>query len=67
MREGQRNGRAAAKIAHQDIAALMREDIDEARARLGIARPAMYRECLAILEGEGHLGEDLSLGSAEAA
>jgi len=67
VREGQRNGRAAAKIAHQDIAALMREDIDEARARLGIASPAMYRECLAILEGEGNLDEDLSLGSAEAA
>ncbi|QIQ86195.1 Coq4 family protein [Erythrobacter sp.] len=67
VREGQRNGRAAAKIAHQDIAALMREDIDEARARLGIAKPVIYRECLRILESEGNVREELTLGGAEAA
>ncbi|KPP93263.1 Coq4 family protein [Erythrobacter sp. HL-111] len=67
VREGQRNGRAAAKIAHQDIAALMREDIDEARARLGIAKPVIYRECLRILEAEGNGREELTLGGAEAA
>jgi len=67
VREGQRNGRAAAKIAHQDIEALMREDIDEARERLGIAKPVIYRECLAILKSEGNAREDLTLGGAEAA
>ncbi|MEQ8412064.1 MAG: Coq4 family protein [Erythrobacter sp.] len=67
VREGQRNGRAAAKIAHQDIEALMRDDLDEARARLGIAKPVVYRECLAILESEGNVREDLTLGGAEAA
>jgi len=59
-------GRAAAKIAHQDIAALMREDIGEARARLGIGKPEVYRQCLAILEGEGMMREDLTLGGAGA-
>ena len=32
IKEGRRLGKAAAKIAHQDIAALLREDIDAARA-----------------------------------
>ncbi|MEE4338573.1 Coq4 family protein [Erythrobacter sp.] len=67
VREGQRNGRAAAKIAHEDIAALMREDIDAARARLGIAKPVIYRECIRILEAEGNFREELTLGGAEAA
>jgi len=68
VREGQRNGKAAAKLAHQDIEALLREDIDEARARLGIEEPKVYRECLAILESEGKKREDLTLsGGAPAA
>ncbi len=67
IREGRRLGRAAAKIAHQDIAALMREDIAAARARLGIGKPDVYRQCLAILRGEGIVSEELSLGSAQAA
>jgi ubiquinone biosynthesis protein COQ4 len=66
IREGRRLGRAAAKIAHQDIAALMREDIGVARARLGIGKPEIYRQCLAILAGEGILREELTLGSAAA-
>ena len=67
IREGRALGRAAAKIAHQDIAALMAEDIDAARARLNIGRPIAYRECLRILESEGILSEQLALGSAQAA
>jgi ubiquinone biosynthesis protein COQ4 len=63
IKEGRRLGRAAAKISHQDIAALMREDIGEARARLNIGKPEVYRQCLAILAGEGILSEELSLGS----
>ena len=67
IREGRALGRAAAKIAHEDIAALMAEDIEAARARLGIGKPVVYRECLRILAGEGILSEQLSLGSAQAA
>jgi len=67
IREGRRLGRAAAKIAHQDIAALMREDIGAARARLGIGKPEVYRQCLAILESEGVAREQLTLGGAQAA
>ncbi len=66
IREGRRLGRAAAKIAHQDVAALMREDLDAARARLNIGAPAVYRECLAILESEGTTREALTLGGAAA-
>jgi ubiquinone biosynthesis protein COQ4 len=67
IREGRALGRAAARIAHQDIAVLMAEDIDAARARLNIGKPVVYRNCLRILEGEGILSEQLSLGSAQAA
>ncbi|OBV11839.1 Coq4 family protein [Erythrobacter dokdonensis] len=66
IKEGRRLGRAAAKIAHQDIAALMREDIGAARARLGIGKPDVYRQCLAILAGEGILSQELTLGSGQA-
>lgn len=62
VREGQLLGKAAAKLAHMDVEAVMREDIDQARARLGIGEPVLYRECLEILEGEGNSREDLTLG-----
>ena len=67
IREGRKLGRAAAKIAHQDIAALMHEDIRAARARLGIGTPEVYRQCLAILQDEGIAREELTLGGAQAA
>jgi len=67
VREGQSNGRAAAKIAHQDIAALMRMDIDEARARLGIAKPVIYRACIRQLQAEGHAEEALGLSEPQVA
>jgi ubiquinone biosynthesis protein COQ4 len=66
VKEGRALGKAAAKIAHQDIAALMREDIGAARARLNIGKPEVYRQCLAILESEGNRREDLTLGGAGA-
>lgn len=62
IKEGRRLGKAAAKIAHQDIAVLMREDIEAARARLNIGKPEVYRQCLAILESEGTMREHLTLG-----
>jgi len=67
IKEGRALGRAAAKIAHQDIAVLMREDISAARARMNIGRPEVYRHCLTILESEGVAREQLTLGGAQAA
>ncbi|TNE34129.1 MAG: hypothetical protein EP350_02500 [Alphaproteobacteria bacterium] len=59
LREGRRLGRAAEKLAQQEVESLMREDIDEARRRLNIGKPEIYRQCLEILESEGHMAEDL--------
>ena len=67
VREGQRLGKAAAKIAHQDIEALMHEDIDQARARMGIGQPVIYRECLRQLEAEGNISSDLGVAQPKAA
>ncbi|MDP4605130.1 MAG: ubiquinone biosynthesis protein COQ4 [Erythrobacter sp.] len=66
IKEGRKLGKAAAKISHQDIEALMREDIGAARARLNIGKPEVYRQCLAILESEGTTREQLTLGGASA-
>jgi ubiquinone biosynthesis protein COQ4 len=51
--EGKRNGAAAAKIVEQDIMALLREPLTEARARLGIQPPVIYKETLAAFEAAG--------------
>ena len=67
IREGRNLGRAAAKIAHQDIEALMREDIDEARKRLNIGKPVIYRQCIAKLFEEGLADEDMRMPEALAA
>ncbi len=67
IREGQRLGKAAAKIAHEDIEALLREDIDAARARLRIGKPETYFECLRILQAEGNVVEEVTLSEASAA
>lgn len=67
LREGRELGKAAAKIAHQDIEALMREDIDEARKRLNIGEPIIYRQCLAQLFEEGLQDEDMIMPEALAA
>jgi ubiquinone biosynthesis protein COQ4 len=53
INEGRRLGRAARKIAHMDVEAVMRMGIGEARAMLGVGRPETYFECLRILETEG--------------
>ncbi len=67
VREGQRLGKAAAKLAHMDVEAVMREDIDEARARLNIGKPVIYRECLRILEEEGNVVSEVGLSEPQAA
>ncbi len=51
--EGKRNGAAAAKIVEQDIMALLREPLADARARLGIAAPVKYQQALAMFEHTG--------------
>ncbi|MEM7690806.1 MAG: Coq4 family protein [Pseudomonadota bacterium] len=67
VREGQRLGKAALKLAHEDVEALMRENIEEARARLGLSRPETYLECLRILEAEGTMISEMGLSEASAA
>jgi ubiquinone biosynthesis protein COQ4 len=67
VREGQRHGKAAAKLAHMDVEAVMREDIDAARARLGIGKPVIYRECLKTLVAEGNVVAEVGLSEAHAA
>ena len=67
INEGRRLGRECAKLAHQDVETLMREDIDEARARLNLGRPVVYEECLRILREEGLGPEEVMAGPAEAA
>lgn len=42
-----------------DVERVMREDLAEARARLGIGRPEVYFECLRVLREEGVLEDDL--------
>jgi ubiquinone biosynthesis protein COQ4 len=59
IREGRRLGKAAAKIAHEDIEALMREDIDAARKRLNIGTPVIYRQCIAQMIAEGCADDDM--------
>jgi ubiquinone biosynthesis protein COQ4 len=44
VREGQRNGKAALKIAQQDIRALLAEPLEDARRRMNISVPVKYWE-----------------------
>ena len=50
MREGKRNGKLAGKIASQDIIALLHESLDEARRRLNINEPVLYKRALRVFE-----------------
>lgn len=59
INEGRRLGRAAGKIAQMDVEAVMRMDLGEARAMLGIGKPETYFECLRILESEGNVVANL--------
>ncbi len=63
VREGQRHGKLAAKLAHMDVEQVMREDIDACRERLNIRKPVIYRQCLAQLEAEGYAEQDLGLSA----
>lgn len=67
INEGRRLGKAAKKLAHMDVEAVMRMDIGEARAMLRVGQPVIYRECLRVLEAEGKLSDDLMAPQAAAA
>lgn len=67
INEGRRLGKAAKKLAHMDVEAVMRMDIAEARATLNIGRPEIYFDCLRILEAEGLAAMNLMGPQAAAA
>ncbi len=67
IREGRDLGKAAAKLAHMDVEAVMRSDIDEVRKQLNIGTPVLYRQCLAQLEAEGYGEDELDISGAQAA
>lgn len=48
--EARRNGKAAQRIVDQDIESLLREPLDEARKRLNIAEPVMYKRAMKVFE-----------------
>ncbi|WP_033073949.1 Coq4 family protein [Sphingopyxis sp. MWB1] len=66
VREGQRHGRAAQQIAHQNIEALLAEPLEAARKRLGIAEPVVYKQVHAAMRADGIDPYDL-LGTQAAA
>jgi ubiquinone biosynthesis protein COQ4 len=66
IREAQRNGKAARKIAHQDIRALLAEPLAAARKRLGIGEPTFYNRAHDIMRAGGVDPYDL-LGQKKAA
>lgn len=53
IREAQRNGKIAQKIAHQDIRALLAEPLAAARKRLGIGEPALYNRAHDLMRAGG--------------
>ena len=53
IREARRLGKASADIAHQDIAALLREPLADARKRLGIGKPAAYFRAHQVMRAAG--------------
>ena len=53
VHEGYRIGKAAKNIVHEDIAALLREPLADARKRLGIAEPVAYRAAHEAMRATG--------------
>lgn len=66
IREARRIGKAAGNIAHQDIAALLREPLADARARLNIGKPVAYLRAHEVMRAAGLEPEQTAL-SAQAA
>ena len=68
IKEGRRLGKAAHKIAHQDIEALMRRGYRRGAGAAEIsASPKSIANGLAILQGEGIAREQLTLSRGAAA
>ncbi|MEP2736522.1 MAG: Coq4 family protein [Erythrobacter sp.] len=67
VREGRELGKAAHKLAHMDVEAVMRSDIEDVRKELNIGVPVLYRKCLAQLDAEGWAEENLGLDNVQAA
>lgn len=53
VKEGRENGKAAKRIIDQDIEALLREPIDQARERLNIKKPVLYHRALKVIDEAG--------------
>lgn len=67
IREGQRHGKLAKKIAHADINALLKLPLEEARAQLNIKPPVTYNRALDMMRADGLDPYDLLTGEAVAA
>jgi ubiquinone biosynthesis protein COQ4 len=53
IREGHRIGNAAQNIVHEDIAELLKEPLADARERLGIGTPVIYRKAHEVMRSGG--------------
>ena len=53
LKEGRRHGKLAERLVDQDIVALLAEPLDEARARLGIKEPVLYKRALKVISNAG--------------
>jgi len=53
IREGQRHGKMAEKIAHADVGALLKLPLEEARAQLNIKPPETYNRALDMMRADG--------------
>ena len=53
MKEGKRNGAAAAKLVEQDFLSLLPRPIDEVRKELNIAEPVLYKRALKVFRDAG--------------
>ncbi|MEO1406391.1 MAG: Coq4 family protein [Pseudomonadota bacterium] len=62
-REGKRNGRAAKLISAQDIPSLLREPLDDARARLNIAKPVAYKRALKVFDDAGMVATEIQVAA----
>jgi len=53
VQEARLNGAAASRIVEEDILALLDQPIDEVRARMGIAKPVLYKQALQAFQDAG--------------
>lgn len=46
LKQASRNGKIAGKVAREDFRELVKENLEQARARLGINPPTLYKACM---------------------